>query len=139
MLRISEILPYLYIGNMHDAQQIIALKNMGIHSIINVTRDVKDNLKYGGINRFRIPIDDTPRVDISYYFQDAIDFIERARENNDKVLVHCVMGISRSVTIVLAYLMIVCGYTYEDAFDYVKSIRPIINPNIGFRAKLLEL
>ena len=56
----------------------------------------------------------------------------------DKLLVHCVMGRSRSATLFLAYLMIWRNMTVVDAVDHVKQRRRII-PNWGFLKQLREL
>src|SRR5581483_3655005 len=53
----------------------------------------------------RIDISDNPISIISEYFRECIDFIENAKSENGRVYVHCIAGISRSVTIVIAYLM----------------------------------
>lgn len=56
----------------------------------------------------------------------------------DKLLVHCVMGRSRSATLFLAYLMICENMTLVDAVEHVKRQRRII-PNWGFLKQLREL
>lgn len=57
---------------------------------------------------------------------------------SDKLLVHCVMGRSRSATLVLAYLMIEEKMTLVDAIEQVKHHRQIM-PNWGFLKQLREL
>ena len=52
------------------------------------------------------------------YFDDCIGFIEKALvipKNN--VLVHCYYGVSRSSTIVIAYLMRKLSISYEKAYE----------------------
>lgn len=56
----------------------------------------------------------------------------------DKVLVHCVMGRSRSATLVLAYLMMKQSLTVVDAIEHVKQHRCIL-PNHGFLKQLRAL
>ena len=51
---------------------------------------------------------------------------------------HCFGGISRSATIVIAYMMKKEMMNLEEAFNYVKERRDIINPNDGFIKKLLD-
>ena len=63
---------------------------------------------------------------------------ENARKKNGRVLVHCVAGISRSVTVTMSYIMQEMGYSLNDAFDYVKQRKSDISPNFGFMGQLLE-
>ena len=48
------------------------------------------------------------------------------------MLVHCSQGVSRSVTLVIAYLMWRRDLCFEEAFAAVKAARGVANPNIGF-------
>lgn len=47
-------------------------------------------------------------------------------------------GISRSTTIVTAYVMTVTGLGWRDVLEAIKATRPIANPNPGFRQQLEE-
>ena len=51
-------------------------------------------------------------------------------------MVHCIIGSSRSGTIVIAYIMWKQKMKYEDAFNFVKNKRKIVNPNKGFKEQL---
>jgi protein-tyrosine phosphatase len=51
-------------------------------------------------------------------------------------MVHCLAGVSRSVSLVLAFLIKHQGFSYNQAFDFVKSRRKIIHPNDGFIQQL---
>ncbi|UYV80476.1 DUSP3 [Cordylochernes scorpioides] len=73
----------------------------------------------------------------------TFNFIQKALEskghdNHGKVLVHCMMGLSRSPTIVMAFLIMKRGLTAELALRTVKSHREV-RPNDGFLLQLLEL
>lgn len=58
--------------------------------------------------------------------------------SNEKVLVHCHAGMSRSVTVVLAYLMKYYAHTFHTAYDFVKQKKSNISPNFSFLEQLLE-
>ena len=55
-----------------------------------------------------------------------------------RVFVHCFAGVSRSATIVIAYLMKEHGLSFSAAFKFVKNKRCFINPNEGFRRQLVH-
>lgn len=80
-----------------------------------------------------IKIDDHDTTNIKQYFNECNKFIDE----NDKVLVHCRAGMSRSPTIVIAYLMYKNKWGWSQAFDYVYE-RRMICPNSGFIRQLKE-
>jgi Dual specificity phosphatase, catalytic domain len=61
-------------------------------------------------------------------YSESIDFIE----------VHCLMGISRSATVVCGYLVATMKMTPDEALAAVKAKRGIVCPNMGFRRQLEE-
>jgi len=66
-------------------------------------------------------------------------FLEEVKKKGGKVLVHCLIGKSRSVSIVIAYFILNMGYSYEKAYNHVKIRRFIAEPNYGFAKQLMEL
>eukprot|EP00794_Sanderia_malayensis_P006176 gene6176-6890_t len=54
------------------------------------------------------------------------------------ILVHCLGGISRSSTIVIAYLMLKQDYSLNDAYDFVKEKKNNVAPNFNFMQQLLD-
>jgi hypothetical protein len=77
-----------------------------------------------------------PDVNIMEYFESTNAFIEKSQSTKQAVLIHCHMGISRSATILIAYLMWKYEMPHFIALDYVRNKRPIVNPNGGFMQQL---
>ncbi|VDO21346.1 unnamed protein product [Haemonchus placei] len=106
--------------------------------IINVTSNLpntfEDNPAY---HYLRISVDDNSSHNLSQYFP-AIAFIDAAARSGDACLVHCLAGISRSVTICLAYLMAKNKWSLEDAYDLVLRRNASIAPNFHFMGQLTE-
>ncbi len=61
-----------------------------------------------------------------------------ARKSHHGILVHCLAGVSRSVTVTVAYLMQKLCLTLNDAYDFVKERKNNISPNFNFMGQLLE-
>lgn len=83
-----------------------------------------------------VSISDSPTECISQYFEECFSFIQEALSSNGSILIHCFQGISRSVSIVLAYLMTFHQMSLPEAINYTKHRRPQINPNFGFLNQL---
>jgi dual specificity MAP kinase phosphatase len=65
-----------------------------------------------------------------------LSFLDEAKSKEVSVLVHCLAGVSRSVTIVLAYLMYSRGLSLNDAFTFVRARKPDVSPNFHFMEQL---
>lgn len=129
----SEIFPWLYLGNAKDSVNYDFLCQKNIRYILNTTKEVdspESPLK--GFHFLKLNLEDNSDAPIRQHFASTSQFIEDARKQNAGVLVHCRRGISRSAAIVIAYVMSYQKVSFEDAFDFVKQRRAIINPNLGF-------
>jgi len=63
---------------------------------------------------------------------------EEGRTQDVGVLVHCLAGVSRSVTVTVAYLMFALSLSLEDAYEFLRRIRPNIAPNFNFMGQLAD-
>lgn len=61
---------------------------------------------------------------------------DEARSNEKGVLVHCLAGVSRSVTVTVAYLMYKLSLNLNDAFNMVRARKSNIAPNFHFMQQL---
>jgi hypothetical protein len=96
---------FLYHGNVEHARSVKLLNELGIQNIINVCDIEPEKEISEQFNVLWINIDDTLNAGISPHFDKTNRFLQMCKQNGEKVLVHCVMGISRSSSIVLAYLI----------------------------------
>lgn len=81
---------------------------------------------------------DTPEQNISQYFPMCNDFIHAARLRDGNVLIHCLAGMSRSVTVSVAYIMSVTQLSWKEALKVVRTGRSVANPNFGFQVQLQD-
>ncbi|XP_072257331.1 dual specificity protein phosphatase 6 [Pyxicephalus adspersus] len=134
-----EILPYLYLGCAKDSTNLDVLEEFGIKYILNVTPNLPNLFENAGEFRYKqIPISDHWSQNLSQFFPEAISFIDEARGKSCGVLVHCLAGISRSVTVTVAYLMQKLNLSMNDAYDIVKMKKSNISPNFNFMGQLLD-
>lgn len=77
-----------------------------------------------------------PSSNIATHFSECFQFISDAISGGGRVLVHCLAGISRSASVVIAYVMATKGMTLLRASEYVRARRHWINPNTGFMNQL---
>lgn len=136
---LTPILPFLYLGNEHDAQDLHLLQRFNIGYILNVTTHLPLYHYDTGLFVYkRLPATDSNKQNLRQYFEEAFEFIEEAQQAGMGLLIHCQAGVSRSATIVIAYLMKHTWMTMTDAYKFVKTRRPIISPNLNFMGQLLE-
>mmetsp|Transcript_21970 Transcript_21970/g.18844 ORF Transcript_21970/g.18844 Transcript_21970/m.18844 type:complete len:108 (+) Transcript_21970:131-454(+) len=83
------------------------------------------------IHNLNIEAEDEEDYDLSKHFDECFEYIDKKREECN-VLVHCFAGVSRSASVVIAYLMKKNSWTYQQTHDFVYLKRPLIQPNAGF-------
>ncbi|XP_054721978.1 dual specificity protein phosphatase 7-like [Uloborus diversus] len=135
-----EILPYLFLGNAENSADLEALQRHKIRYILNVTPNLPNAFEDKGLGfkYMKIPIQDHWSQNLATYFPEAIAFIDEARQKKECILVHCLAGISRSVTITLAYLMQKLSMPLNDAYDFVRQRKANISPNFNFMGQLMD-
>ncbi len=135
---VSQILPRLYLGDIETSQDESLLRSLNIRHIINLSNE-PCYIKWDGIRYEDIPIDDDKTVNLSVYFEKTAQMISDCRQRGENVLVHCVCGVSRSVSMILNYLMTE-GYSLKDAYSHLREIRTkqYVLPNIGFFKQLVK-
>jgi atypical dual specificity phosphatase len=129
------ILDRLAIGDLSDAKDGPILLECGITAILNVAKEAHHEPDIHYFDYYKVSIDDGQAMDLSH-LSEAVDFIH-SRIRNGKVLVHCLMGVSRSSTIVLCYLH-ECGFSLREAMNLIKKKRPEAQPHIALYNSVRE-
>jgi predicted protein tyrosine phosphatase len=137
LFRPSEILPgKLYLSCCSIAGKEDLMKIYGITGIVSMggfSQHVTYTVHKNPMKYLFVFIDDHEDEPIDDHFEECIQFI---KDTDGPVLVHCMAGISRSATIVIAYLMKERVMSLEDAYVHVKERRSIVKPNSGFMRRL---
>ena len=110
MLRILLLVGSGYTVTVRNSELYIFIKNYLL---------LQDYYEPYGITYMGLQLLDVPQTNISIHFNDVADFIDLALDAGGKVLVNCEMGMSRSSTCVLAYLMFRHHMSADEALSMV--------------------
>ena len=132
-----EIIPHLFLGSIGSASNLKQLQNFKITHIVCCASGIKnffpDDFKY-----YNLSLLDSEKENIKQYFKESFDFIDDAIKNGGNVLVHCHAGVSRSSTILIAYIMKSKKMKLNDVIDLLKTKREKVSPNAGFMGQLRD-
>lgn len=137
-LQVGFILPGLLLASQDVAHDKSSLDSYGITHILNLDSEIEnkfeDDYNYKNVN-----MKDNPEFSLASVMDDCFDFIDDGRHYGN-VLVHCsgTIGLSRSTTICIAYLMDKEKQKYDEALNNVKEARSFVKPNEGFIKQLKE-
>lgn len=127
---------FLFLGSQDVAADLETLQCQGITHILNVASLVPNYFPNKFIYK-SIEVLDLPESDlVTSVFDEAFDFIHSCQASQGRVLVHCNAGISRSASVVIAYLIKTKGIGLDQALALVKAVRPSVKPNPGFMSQL---
>lgn len=128
----ANILDDLYLSSLQPAQDAALLKALGVRFIVSATAYVTHP---AGIEVLSLDIEDKPDEDISVHFPAVNKAIDEHLSRSEPVLVHCMAGASRSVALILSFL-VYKGISLRDSFEHVIKCRPSACPNPGFMEQL---
>mmetsp|Transcript_19514 Transcript_19514/g.34462 ORF Transcript_19514/g.34462 Transcript_19514/m.34462 type:complete len:331 (+) Transcript_19514:130-1122(+) len=133
----SRILSWLYIGGEKVAADRVRLQQLGIGYVLNCC----ENLPFASTEtqNKRVFLRDTRVEQLVPQLSTAFQFLDEVRRCNGRCLVHCRQGVSRSVSVVLAYLVMRDGLQLRDAWSLMQTQRPAARPNRGFCEQLIDL
>ncbi|KAI7870022.1 protein-tyrosine phosphatase-like protein [Spinellus fusiger] len=131
---IQEIVPGVFVGDFSAAQSRTVIDEHNITHVLSLGSftDLYSDLTYKNID-----ILDVPETNIIQHFEETFDFIDKVQKQNKCILVHCEAGVSRSPTVVAAYLVKSKGIKPSEALEIIKGKREVISPNHGFLAQLV--
>ncbi|KAJ7545814.1 hypothetical protein O6H91_08G011900 [Diphasiastrum complanatum] len=130
-----EIQKGIYLGSIGAACNKVALQSLNITHVLAVAYNVEIPFPNDFKNK-NIEVLDSPDVDLQQHFGVCFDFIDEARRQGGGILIHCFAGRSRSVAVLVAYLMRTYEMALSQALELVKLKRPKASPNIGFLRQL---
>ncbi len=121
-------------GDYQAATNQASLSGCHISTVVTAAINLKNI--YKDRKHVVIPLHDHAEQGID--LKSAAGLIQEGRRRGN-VLVHCYHGVSRSATLVIAYLMVTRGMLYKTAYQFVLARRACISPNPGFKKQLMLL
>lgn len=137
----NEIIDNVFISDLYHARDVVLLNQNKIKCVISlgcehIERECQNTSVCA---RISFPsILDTPSTLIMHLFSYINQVIDIYRENNCNILIHCVHGQSRSVTILCGYMLHNSSYQtpINDILDIVRLRHASICINPGFLCQL---
>lgn len=132
----------LFQGRGDQATNERIIDTLKITHIVNITLEHRNAFPHK-VKYLRLELDDVGDSNLFEHFHKTSDFIHDALTSsslhqNSRVLVHCNLGVSRSSTITLAYLIKYKKWNLKFAYQTLKSRRSCASPNDGFNQQLLK-
>ncbi|XP_054821573.1 dual specificity protein phosphatase PHS1-like isoform X2 [Prosopis cineraria] len=138
----SRVANNLFIGGALAARSLYTLQQLGItHIMCLCTNEIgQSDSQFPDLFAYKnFFVCDDEDSNINSIFEEACDLISYVEEAGHRILVHCFEGKSRSVTLVLAYLMLRKKCTLLEAWNAMKRVHRRAQPNDGFAKILMEL
>jgi protein-tyrosine phosphatase len=132
---LHEVYDNIYIGNISTAYNKQKLKELRIKNVITAISGMHE-IYPKDFNYKLVDILDINKQNLMPVFDDTSDFIEECIKKGEKVYVHCMCGVSRSVSIVCAYLARNHQIKPLNSLKLIKEIRNVANPNPSFLQQL---
>eukprot|EP00754_Rhynchopus_humris_P050034 Rhum_TRINITY_DN8716_c0_g1::Rhum_TRINITY_DN8716_c0_g1_i1::g.29610::m.29610 len=132
----SEVNRWILLGARDDMNDADQLRRLGVTHILSVRGENEPPCPCPSLKPFfvckQVIVNDSSDANIEEHFANAFAFIDESLRDRGKVLVQCRKGVSRSATLVIAYLMQHHRWHFQRSYEYVKEKRSVINPNLGF-------
>lgn len=128
---------FLFLGSGADALDNDQLEQKKITHVLNLTEEWRKPLKRD-LEFKRIPLKDVEQQSIVEHFEEAFEYVDHVKSQKGKILVHCVIGKSRSASFVVAYVMKEKKLDLNQALEFVRKKRDFIKPNEGFIKQLQD-
>lgn len=127
----------IIVGNYRDASDLEFLRRYKVSHILCSAGELNPVFPGRFIYK-KVQADDIPEYNLARHFDHAADFIQGAVSSGGTVLIHCAAGISRSVSLTMAYFMKHEQMNMSSSLSMIRKRRYIANPNPGFIKQLRE-
>jgi len=123
----------IYLGSEADALDLNFISSEKITTVLSI-QSWEIQKKINGVKYEFVQANDNSEMNLKSKFEFICDFLKE--HENERVLVHCQAGISRSATACLAYLMKEKQMSLDCSFNELRKRREQISPNFAFLGQL---
>lgn len=131
----------IYLGDYNDAHAENEIEAKGIETIVNLSGATAEDIPREIVknkNWYHIPIADGSGNKDSVLYT-AIRVTKDALSMEEKVLVHCAMGASRSPAILAAAMALEKDTSYDEELEKLKDVRNIVNPEPSLESQVKKV
>mmetsp|Transcript_1422 Transcript_1422/g.4239 ORF Transcript_1422/g.4239 Transcript_1422/m.4239 type:complete len:278 (-) Transcript_1422:1214-2047(-) len=135
-MRADEVADGLWVGDLECARSSAFFRSRNIVCAVAAGCGLDQEVAQACENVHSMELLDEESEDLITHLPAAIAFIRKHRQEGSSVLVYCLHGISRSVAVAAAYLMMVEHLDATSALTRIMAKRACACPNKGFVAQL---
>lgn len=123
----NEIVPRLWLGNAKAAHDPVFLKEKGIYTVFNCSKDIP----FHSLAKrcYRVPVDDNLQTEeirnMELWSFETISKLCQEYRTGSTILVHCAAGMQRSAAVVAMFLLATAKVSSDEAMAHIRSKRPI--------------
>jgi cellulose biosynthesis protein BcsQ len=135
--QIIKVRDNLYISDLESAEDQQLLDGNSVTHAINLVWNDKSKL-LSSITYFNASLRDNLDCEIIDTWKEVSEFIESSLKTNSSAnfLFYCKKGVSRSVSVMIGYMMNKYKITMKDALNIIKIKKTNIDPNLSFLGQL---
>lgn len=131
----NEVYTDIFVGNISTAYNKAKLKELGVTHVVTAISGMRqiypDEFDY-----HLVDVLDIKKENLLPVFEKVCQFMDKALEDGGKVYVHCMCGVSRSVSMVCAYLSYKHNLSPHESLELIRNNRPKAKPNVSFLNQL---
>lgn len=131
----------LYVSGLTGVSTPEIFGRLRITHVLNVAAD-DDELRRvafpDGVRVRAVALQDTEREALDRHLPELVRHAHRVVSRGGRLVVSCLAGVSRSVSVCLAYKVAHEGQSLRRAWEEVRAARPAALPNLGFWGHLVR-
>lgn len=131
----SEVLPGLLVGSWETATNPEIRRAHGITHVLSLAEEGAPCFESSVAHHF-CPLSDYGLSELEKSIDQPIAFIDSGLTSGGTVLAHCLLGVNRSPTVCMAYLVRAKGWTLRASFEHLCRVRVFVAPHSRYVKQL---